>query len=279
MKWSSMGALWTSSILVWASPYAVAAEPPRIDPSTAPSSTPSPSASPPPAPEDSALQPSDTAPPEGPSTAEGPLPDKPAEPVTLTAPMALPQKGLPRLRIEADRPGVRLLRIDRVMSDEMGEGILVKTVCTAPCDQVIDGRKRHTFFFGADGMVPSRGFRLSRLDGDLVAHVRGGSIIARQTGFLFGGFGGVAVLGGISMLGVGYTRNDAHLSNEGKVVEGPNTNLTTGGFITLGVGAVMVTTAIILVLTAKTKITLMHAHADAEQKSARITFEGGGLRF
>jgi hypothetical protein len=255
--------------------FSVAAEPPPDSPAAsadAPASPPAPENAAPatPAPDTSA-----------PTTArpEQPLPDKLADdaaPVPIATPAEPPaKKGLPRLRIEADRPGVRLLRIDRVMSDEMGEGMLVKTVCTAPCNEVIDGRKRQTFFFGAEGMVPSRGFRLARLDGDIVAHVNGGSIVARQFGFLFGGFGGAAMLGGATMLGVGYSRNGTHLSSEGKVVEGPNTTLTTGGFITLGVGAALVTTAVILVVTAKTKITLVQAN----EQTAGLSFENGALRF
>jgi hypothetical protein len=205
---------------------------------------------------------------------EQPLPDKPVEnpapPAEKTA-----EKGRPHLRIEADRPGVRLLRIDRVMSDDMGEGMLVKTICTAPCNQVIDGRRRQTFFFGADGMVPSRGFRLARLDGNIVARVQGGSIVARQVGYLFAGFGGAAVIGGATMLGVGYSQNGTHLSSEGKIVEGPNPAIRTGGFITLGIGTAMVTTAVILVLTAKTKISLIQA----DDQSARLSFENGVFRF
>jgi hypothetical protein len=205
---------------------------------------------------------------------EKPLPDKPATAPSPPA-VSIPQKGLPRLHIDADRPGVRLLRIERVMSDDMGEGILVNTVCVAPCDQVIDARKRQTFFFGAAGMVPSRGFKMSRLDGDIVAHVHGGSIVARQMGFLLGAFGGAAVLGGATMLGVGYSNDSTHLSSEGKVVEGPNPNLTRGGFVVLGIGAAMVTTAIVLVATAKTRITLVHA----DDKSALISFDRGAFRF
>lgn len=275
MNWSSLRALGLSSALFFIAPHVAAAESPAASSST----TPSPPAAlpPPPAPEDSAPEttPSETSASRDPLTAETAGPDKPIEPVVPIPTMATPQKGLPRLRIEADRPGVRLMRIDRVMSDEMGEGMLVKSVCAAPCDQVIDGRKRQTFFFGADGMVPSRGFRLSRLDGDIVAHVHGGSIVARQVGFLFGAFGGAAMLGGATMLGVGYTKSESHLSNEGKVVEGPNPTLTTGGFIVLGAGAAMITTAIVLVLTAKTKIMLTHAG----NHSPRVAFEGGVLRF
>lgn len=203
------------------------------------------------------------------------LPEKTVESAPEQPPLPLSTKGLPRLHIEANRSHVRLMRIERVMSDDAGEGILVKSVCTMPCDQVIDGRRRQTFFFGAEGMVPSRGFRMANMQGHVVARVDGGSIVARQTGFLLGGFGGAAMLGGITMLGVGYGLGGTHLSSEGKIVEGPNPNLTTGGFVTLGIGAALVTTAVILVLTAKTKITLFQA----EDASARVSFEMGQLRF
>lgn len=257
-----------SFALLMSAESALAAEPEPNPPAPAlPVVSPDPPANPP-APENTPPTP-DNAPsePAAPNDRpEQPLPDKPA--------VTPPQKGLPHIRIEADRPGVRLLRIDRVMSDEMGEGMLVSTVCTAPCNQVIDGRKRQTFFFGAEGMVPSRGFRLARLDGHIVANVQGGSIVAKQLGFLFGGFGGAAVIGGATMLGVGYSQ-DTHISSEGKIVEGSNPTLTRGGFITLGIGAAMVTTAVVLILTAKTKISLVQA----DDQSARVTFDNGVFRF
>jgi len=259
------------SLLLAAYPNPATAEPPPAGPSAF--SAPSP---PPPLPDVPTPTPSvaETAPSDAPTAVDKPAPDKPAA-VAPVPNVPVPQKGLPRLHIDAHRFAVRLMRIDRALSDDMGEGILVKTVCRAPCDQLVDGRKRQTFFFGAEGMVPSRGFKLARLDGDIVAHVHGGSLVARQVGFLLGGFGGAAVLGGATMLGVGYAQNGAHLSNEGKVVDGPNSNLTTGGIIVLGVGVAMVTTAIVLVATAKTRITLVHA----EDKSALVTFERGAFRF
>jgi hypothetical protein len=253
---------------------AAAAEPPPTNPPTGAEQVPSPALTEVAPPTTTTTTSADTAVPDALAPVENILPDKPAD--IAPAPTApIPQKGLPRLHIDADRPGVRLLKISRVMSDNEGEGMLVKTICTAPCDQVIDARKRQTIFFGAEGMVPSRGFKLAPLEGDIVAHVHGGNIVARQLGFLLGAVGGVAMLGGATMLGVGYSQNSAHLSNEGKIVQGPNPTLTTGGLITLGVGTAMVTTAIILVLTAKTHITLVHA----DDKSARITFDHGVFRF
>lgn len=263
----------TSALLV-ALPNATAAEP-TPQSSTSESSSAAPQA---PTPPDS---PAEAPPPETPPAETTPAEAPPATPAAEKPPepaapaKARSKKGLPRLHIEANRPGVRLLQINHVMSDEMGEGILVNDVCTAPCDKIINAKRGQTFFFGADGMVPSRGFKLSGVEGDVVARVDGGSLVARQVGYLVGGFGGVAVIGGITMLGVGYGTGTAHLSSEGKVVEGPNPNLTTGGFIVLGAGAAMVTTAIILVVTAKTKFTLVRG----EDKSALVTWEMGAIRF
>jgi hypothetical protein len=124
-------------------------------------------------------------------------------------------------------------------------------------------------------MVPSRGFQFTRLEGDIIARVNGGSLVARQLGFLLGGFGGVGVIGGITMVAFGNARDGTHLSSEGKVVEGPNPYLTTGGLIVLGAGAAMVTTAIVLVVTQKTRFTLVRA----ENKSALVTLDMGTIRF
>ncbi len=205
-----------------------------------------------------------------PAFAQEAPPDAPPAPPTPE-----PVKGAPRIHIEADRPGVRLLRIDGVISNRAGEGILVRTACKAPCDEVVDGRKKQAFFFGAEGMVPSRSFLLSPIGGDVVAHVDGGSMVARQLGFLFGGFGGAGVIGGAIMLGVGYGADGGTLSGEGKVTEGENTSLTTGGLITLGVGVALVATGITLVLTSKTQIKLVQA----TPKSAGVRLEMGRIVF
>ncbi|MDC3981352.1 hypothetical protein [Polyangium jinanense] len=217
-----------------------------------------------------------TAPPSGIAKPEEPPPPAPppaAEPAK--EPAQEPGKGTPRIHIEADRPGVKLLRISGVVSDRAGEGIFVRTACEAPCDRIVDGRKDQVFFFGADGMVPSRGFVLSNVGGDVVAHVNGGSFFGRQLGFLFGGFGGAAVLGGAIMLGIGYSADGATLNNEGKVTQGENRALTTGGFVTLGVGAAMVATGITLVLLNKTEIKLVQA----TPKSAGVRLQMGRIVF
>ncbi|MDC0741740.1 hypothetical protein [Polyangium mundeleinium] len=219
-----------------------------------------------------------TAPPSGIAKPEEPKPAPPAvEPAKEPAhePAQAPGKGTPRIHIEADRPGVKLLRIAGVVSDQAGEGIFVRTACDAPCDRIVDGRKNEVFFFGADGMVPSRGFLLSNVGGDVVANVDGGSFLGRQLGFLFGGFGGAAVLGGAIMLGVGYSADGATLNSEGKVIQGENKALTTGGFVTLGVGAALVATGITLVLLNKTEIKLVQA----TPKSAGVRLSMGRIVF
>ena len=219
-----------------------------------------------------------TAPPSGIAKPEAPPAPPAAEPAKEPAqePAAEePGKGTPRIHIEADRPGVKLLRITGTVSDRAGEGLFVRTACDAPCDRIVDGRKDQAFFFGADGMVPSRSFLLSNVGGDVVAHVDGGSFLGRQLGFLFGGFGGAAVLGGGVMLAIGYTADGATLSGEGKVTQGENRSLTTGGFVTLGVGAALVATGISLVLLNKTEIKLVQA----TPKSAGVRISGGRLLF
>ncbi|MRG95367.1 hypothetical protein [Polyangium spumosum] len=213
-----------------------------------------------------------TAPPSAIAKPEGTPPA--AEPAKEPA-VEAPGKGTPRIHIEADRPGVKLLRIDGVVSDREGEGILVRTACEAPCDQIVDGRQKRVFFFGGDGMVPSRSFFLSDVGGDVVAHVDGGSFLGRQLGFLFGGFGGAAMIGGAIMLGIGYGADGATLSGEGKVTQGENKSLTTGGFVTLGVGAALVATGITLVLLNKTEIKLVQA----TPKSTGVRISGGRILF
>lgn len=216
-----------------------------------------------------------------PAPATAPATDSAPAPVADSAPApapnlgeAPPTKGAPRLHIEADRPGVKLLRIERTIADEMGEGNLVRTACDAPCDRVVDGRKKQTFFLAAEGMVPSRGFQLSSLDGDVDLRLRGGSFVARQLGYLFGGFGGVGLLGGAVMLGFGYAGGGT-ISGDGKVQAGENTNLQTVGWVTLGAGAALAVTGVVLVLTSKTSVEIVQGNA----KTAGVRLEMGRISF
>jgi hypothetical protein len=186
---------------------------------------------------------------------------------------APPAKGAPRVHIETDEPGVRLLRIDGVISDDLGEAILTRTACTAPCDQIIDGRKGQMFFVGAPDMVPSRGFRLNEHSGELTARVDAGSMAARQGGFLLAGFGGAALIGGVVMLGFGY--GGAASTSGGKVVDTRNQAATTGGFIALGAGAALVATGIVLVLTSRTSVDLVPGSA----RSAGVRLDRGRVLF
>lgn len=169
---------------------------------------------------------------------------------------------------------MKLLRIDGVISDDEGEAILVRTACVAPCDKVVEGRKGQSFFVGAPGMMPSRGFGLESYHDDLTVHVDGGSMAARQGGYLASALGGVAMAGGGIMLAFGYGGSDSRLS-DGKIVEGRNPALTTGGFVAIGAGAAVLATGIVLVATNSTSIELV----SATPRSAGVRFEGGRVVF
>lgn len=197
-----------------------------------------------------------------------------ALPPSAAAP-SQPVKGAPRIHVDADRPGVRLMRIDALISSPEGEpGMMVRSVCTAPCGQIVDGRRGQTFFFAAPGMVPSPGFRVSRLGGDYAAHVDGGSSTARTVGYLIGAFGGAGVIGGVIMLGVGSAAGGS-ISSEGRVAPKEESLLLPAGGITLGVGAAMVVTSIALVATNHTRLVL----EPATRTSTGVRFEGGKLLF
>ncbi|AKT37901.1 uncharacterized protein CMC5_020440 [Chondromyces crocatus] len=184
------------------------------------------------------------------------------------------KKGTPRVHIDADRPGVRLLRIDGVISDREGEALLVRTACEAPCNRVVEGKKGQSFFVGAPGMIPSRGFGLEDYQDDVTVRVDGGSMAARQIGYLASALGGVAMAGGGIMLAYGYGGSDSRLSN-GRIVEGRNEALTTGGFITLGAGAAVLATGIVLAVTNSTSIEIV----PTTQRSTGLKFERGHFVF
>ena len=226
-----------------------------------------------------AMTPPEAAPPPPPPPAEAP-PTPPAAGAPEAAPAA-PNgaapgagKGMPRVHIEADRENVRLMRIDAVYSGLDGEGIMVRSVCKAPCDEVVDARKGHTYFLAGPGMIPSRGFRLKNTTGEVTARVDGGSTTARNVGWVLAGFGGAAVIGGAIMLPMGLGGNPI-LSAEGGVAQDDRKAMATAGGIALGAGAALVVTGVVMIATSKTRLELV----PGSDRSAGVRLENGRIVF
>jgi hypothetical protein len=117
--------------------------------------------------------------------------------VEMPAPASLtPDKpGVVRLHIEAAEPHVTLRKI--VGSALAGYSVstygssgtitpryrpVATTVCSAPCDQVVDGSRGETFVFGGPGYADSGRFTLDDKSGDVRASVKPGNATAAYWG-------------------------------------------------------------------------------------------------
>ena len=175
------------------------------------------------------------------------------------------KRGMPRVHIEGNYEDIEIKRVDAmisvVSSRGSATGMVSHSVCTSPCDEIIDGRHGDKFFFMAPGMVGSSGFSLANQKGNIVAKVHGGSFGQRLGSFVLLSVGIVGALTGVTFLALSDTRL--------------GTDYTTTGGVMLGVGAVAITGGVLLFLNSSTTFELV----PATKKDAGIRFEGGRLLF
>ncbi len=174
--------------------------------------------------------PQDPAPPA--ATAQPPVPN-PAAPES--------GRGLPRLTIQtrSRRPVHIFTAGDSPMvtattnsgstttTTAVRGGVALRSVCQAPCGEVIDARAGYPFFFGGDRMSLSRPFYLNYAEGDVIADVRPGRI-----GLLLGGvfavsYGAVGTLTGGALLAV----SPENLAKPGGILLGSGVALLTAGIV------------------------------------------------
>ncbi|EYF00651.1 hypothetical protein [Chondromyces apiculatus] len=205
------------------------------------------------------LLPPPPPPPPAAPPAGAPAPTAPA-PAPGSAPDGLPQPprpGVVRLHVDADNPGVDLFQVTAsgvVVGANVSALISVsRKVCTAPCDRVIDGSDGGDFFFGGNGVTPSRSFRLDDRSGDVTAHTEARSSGARKAGMWLTIIGGGLVVTGASLL-IG----EALTSSASSLDDAPSSASPFGplGGAALGLGGAAMIPGIILLATSGTKLTL-----------------------
>lgn len=123
-----------------------------------------------------------------------------------------PGPGVVRLHIEGDEPGVQLYRVlGTAMAVGPGGTAFAQAqeiVCTAPCDQIIDGSKGEPYFFAGDGITASDPFTLTEHQGDIMARVETGSAGARTGGLFMAYTGAPLAAGGIVLTIMGFAMDD-----------------------------------------------------------------------
>ena len=142
------------------------------------------------------------------------------------------------MHVQADQPGTVLRGADN---------------CSAPCDRPIDGQKGQEFFFVAPGIPESRHFQVLDLSGDVNARVEGGSHLRQRGGYVMIGLGGFAIFDGTESIVTGSLirafGNEQSTKDVGK-------SFQVGGYIALGVGAVLIGTGIAVAYSGATTVEL-----------------------
>jgi hypothetical protein len=212
--------------------------------------------------------------PAAPSVPAAPVPVAPAPATTATPAEPSPAPGAPRVRIEANRPNVEIVRVEPgvPMVNSSGgttAGVVVRPVCKAPCGEVVDGRDGSQFYFAAPGMVSSKTFALADQSGDVTARIKGGSTGRRYAGLgMTIGGSAAALTGGVFLAaGAGMSADPTEADNGDRLV--------TMGAISLGIGGALLVPGIILLTTNRTSFEIVPATATR----TGVRFEGGRIVF
>jgi hypothetical protein len=197
---------------------------------------------------------------------DGAPPEPSAAPLPPSAfPAAeLGMRGVVRLHVETNRPGVLLFMTP-------GPGVLGHPVCTAPCDAMVDGRDEQLLYFDGEGMTRSSPFSVSDKRGPLVARVSPGSSRGAALGALVGLIGTAGVVTGITVAIVGFTSRDA-LTGQTR------TGLGAAGLATLGAGAAAFAGGIALTLSSRTHVDLLDDDPGDKARPLKTSVGPGGLR-
>jgi hypothetical protein len=145
---------------------------------------------------------------------------------------------------------------------------LIRPVCRAPCDRVVDGRDGNRFVFISPGMVPSDPFFLDDKRGNVVARVHGGSFGRRIGGVMLTTIGGSLAIGGGAILGAALALNARDDHNTGSV--------GLAGTIVFGLGVAQLVPGIILLATSSTEAQITQ---QGGVTVGRFRFEGGRILF
>ncbi len=162
-----------------------------------------------------------------------------------------------RLHIDSPQPATLIEQRSALIGAYRGYGIVLtqqRPVCTAPCDQVIDGSLGREFHL-SDELYPSGGMiSFGALTGDVTMHVQPGS-----KGQLIGGvwsivLGGTAALTGAIILPIAL--GETTFDQNGNEIASVNTGMRNAGIGLLAVGGAALVGGIVLVVVGRTKISL-----------------------
>lgn len=198
------------------------------------------------------------------------------------APSDMPVKGMPRVHIESDWPDVELSRVEGSIGGGFHHGnygrmdshALLKYVCRAPCDKLVDGREGHAFTISGPGMFPPNQFRLDTSDGDVTARVHGTSVARYAGGAVSVAAGGMFALGGTLFFAANFATTGAPTPKNpdpDRVAK----DVRSFSLVLGGIGVAAVVTGIVLLSTGRSHVELIKT----SRGDPLLTLDRGILRF
>ncbi len=168
--------------------------------------------------------------------------------------------GRPHMHIETTR-SVRLFEVSGQVFNagprwgHYPQAQQARPVCRAPCDRVIDGSAGQSFYFGGEGVTPSRRFTLDEHDGPLLARVKPGRPGVLGGGILFTSLSIAPLISGTLFLSLAQ-----HTAPDGS-------HSTRNAGITLtAIGAGTLITGIVMIALGRTRVEIYRRYTGAAQR-------------
>jgi len=145
-----------------------------------------------------------------------------------------PTLGTPRIHIASDFP-ITLHEVAPFIGDQI--------VCQAPCSQIVDGRANQEFYFAGDEIPRTPCFALAEKSGDVVATVHKGSFALLTTGHALMAPAILNIVAGGVLAPFMALERDAGTALDLQYATGA----------TIGVGAALLVTSIVMIVEGKTR--------------------------
>ena len=168
--------------------------------------------------------------------------------------------GRPHMHIETTRP-VRLFEVSGQVFNagprwgHYPQAQQARPVCRAPCDRVIDGSAGQSFYFGGEGITPSRRFTLDEHDGPLLARVKPGRAGVLVGGVLFTSLSIAPLLTGTLFLSL----------SQHRAPDGSHGTRDAGIALSV-VGASTLITGILMIALGRTRVEIYRRYTGAAQR-------------
>lgn len=176
------------------------------------------------------------------------------------APEPVAGPGRPHMHIETTRP-VRLFEVSGQVFNagprwgHYPQAQQARPVCRAPCDRVVDGSAGQSFYFGGEGVTPSRRFTLDEHDGPLLARVKPG-----RAGVLVGGVLLTSLSIAPLLTGTLFLSLSQHRAPDG------SHSTRDAGIVLSAVGASTLISGIVMIALGRTRVEIYRRYTGAAQR-------------